>query len=258
MKTEILRLKENILKASFLAKEGHIPSAFSILDILYVLYKKVLKFSLKEELNLDRDYFILSKGQAALGLYVILAHFGFFKMEDLITNYCKYKSPYGGHPDRNLVRGVEASTGSLGHGFPYAVGIALGQKINKLNNRVYVLIGDGEANEGSIWESALLAKHHNLNNLCCIVDYNHSTDRALSLGNLKAKFLAFGWKVVQIDGHNHSEIYKALTNFSTKKPLLIIANTIKGKGCPLMENNPEWHHKAPSSNELKIIMNQLY
>ena len=129
-------------------------------------------------------------------------------------------------------------------------------KIKKYKNKIYVIIGDGEANEGTIWESALLANHHNLNNLFCIVDFNHSTDRAVDLGNLKMKFDSFGWNVIEIDGHNHNEILNALT-YSSTKPICVIANTIKGKGIPLIENNPEWHHKFPNSEEYKILTDYL-
>jgi transketolase len=137
-----------------------------------------------------------------------------------------------------------------------AVGMALGYKIRGFKSNVYCLIGDGEANEGTIWESALLANHHNLNNLFCIIDFNHSTDRAVELGDLNAKFTAFGWDVKVIDGHNQNEILSALNNKSDK-PTCIIANTIKGKGIEMIENNPEWHHKFPNEEEYKNIIEKL-
>jgi transketolase len=174
------------------AGEGHVPSALSILDILWVLYDRILKINPSYPKSPTRDRFILSKGHAALGLYVILAKKGFFPSSEL-EDFGKYDGFLGGHPDRNKVSGVEASTGSLGHGFPMSVGIALGLRIKKIDSKVFVLIGDGEANEGSVWESALLASHHNLSNLCCIIDYNHSTDRALKVGDMVSKFKSFGW-----------------------------------------------------------------
>ncbi len=246
-------LIKKIVDIATLKKEGHIPSSLSILDIMYVLYDKVLDIDSIKEDKIDRDRFILSKGHASLGLYVILDHFGLLK--DDINTFCDVDSKLGGHPTDKIF-GVESSTGSLGHGLPIGVGLALAYKIKKYKNKVYVLVGDGEANEGTIWESALLAKHHNLNNLYCIIDFNHSTDRAVDLGNLKLKFDSFGWNVIEIDGHNHDNILKALTVPSIK-PTCIVANTIKGKGIPIIENNPEWHHKFPNEEEYKQIMNEL-
>jgi len=238
------------------AGEGHIPSALSILDILWVLYDRILKVDVSNPKSNTRDRFILSKGHASLGLYAVLAQKGFFPSSEL-DNFAKFNSLLGGHPDRNKVPGVESSTGSLGHGFPVSVGMALGLKIKKALSKVFVLIGDGEANEGSIWESALLAAHHHLSNLCCIVDYNHSTDRALRVGDLALKFRAFGWESLVINGHNHEEIYSALSSKHDSAPLAVIAETIKGFGCKIMENNPEWHHKSPRKEDLPYILGQL-
>ncbi len=249
-------LIERIVKMSAKANEGHIPSALSIIDILWVLYEKVLKIDPANPDDPGRDRFILSKGHASLGLYIILAEKGFFPVSEL-ENFGKFNSLLGGHPDRNKIPGVEASTGSLGHGLPVSVGVALGIKIKNLNARVFTIVGDGEANEGTIWESAFLAAHHKLSNLCCIVDYNHSTDRALNVGDLVAKFDAFGWDSYQIDGHNHEEIYRALSRSNDTKPMAIIADTMKGCGCRIMENNPEWHHKSPSRQELENILKDL-
>ena len=186
----------------------------------------------------------------------ILAKKGFFPVSEL-ENFGKLSCILGGHPDRNKVPGVETSTGSLGHGFPISVGIALGLKIRKLDSKVFTIIGDGEANEGTIWESALLAAHHGLSNLCCVLDYNHSTDRALKVGDLAAKFRAFGWDSFPINGHDHGEIYEALIKEHSFKPMAIIAETVKGQGCKMMENNPAWHHRGPSDKELKEILAEL-
>ncbi len=241
----INRLKKEIIRAAYQAQEGHVASAFSVLDILWVLYDRVLK----------KDYFVLSKGHASLGLYAVLAEKGLFP-KTWLHDFASFKSHLGGHPDCNQIPGVEASTGSLGHGLPMAVGMALGLKIQKKPNKVYCLIGDGEANEGSIWEAVMLGAHHRLNNLVCVVDYNHSTDRALALGNLGKKFKSFGWEVKKINGHNHQEIYKALKKQSNK-PLAIIAETIKGYGVKEMENNPAWHHRAPNRQEMKLMLKEL-
>lgn len=237
-------------------QEGHIPAAFSILDILWVLYDRVLHITPDKQNDPKRNRFILSKGHASIGLYVILAEKGFISQKTL-KSFGTFDSCLGGHPDRTKVPGVEASTGSLGHGLPMAVGLALGAKIKKQSSKVYVIVGDGECNEGTIWESAMLAAHHKLNNLYCIVDHNHSGDLALNHGDIRKKFEAFGWQAVSIHGHDQKEIYKALTQKSTVKPVAIIAETIKGNGCKIMENNPEWTHKYPNPAELEKILKEL-
>jgi len=246
-------LIKKIVDIATVKKEGHIPSSLSILDIMYVLYDKVLDINSIKENRIDRDRFILSKGHASLGLYVILDHFKLLK--DDINTFCDLDSKLGGHPTDKIF-GVESSTGSLGHGLPIGIGLALASKIKKYKNKVYVIVGDGEANEGTIWESALLAKHHNLDNLCCIIDFNHSTDRAVDLGNLHRKFSSFGWDVIDCDGHDHPSIEAAL-KYPTVNPTCIIANTIKGKGIPMIENNPEWHHKFPNEEEYQQIIDNL-
>lgn len=250
------RFVKEIITVAAKMGEGHIPSALSVADILWVLYDKVLNVYPDKPNHPGRDRFILSKGHASLGLYAVLSEKGFFD-KSLMNTFGKYDSILGGHPDRNKIPGVEASTGSLGHGFPMAVGIALALKIKKSPARVFSLIGDGECNEGSIWEAALLAAHHKLNNLICIIDYNHSTDRALNIGNLAAKFEAFGWMSCGICGHNHEQIYNALRDTPKDKPFVVVADTIKGKGCRIMENNPAWHHKSPTKDELAKIFESL-
>lgn len=252
----IKRMKRQIAQASQLANEGHVPSAYSVLDLLWVLYNRVMKINPNCPDDLMMDRFVLSKGHASLALYAVLAEKGFFPSKNFDT-FCKYDGNLGGHPDCTKIPGVEASTGSLGHGFPMAVGIALGSRIRQFRNRIFCLIGDGECNEGTVWESALLAAHHQLSNLCCIVDYNHSTDRALKLGDLAGKFKSFGWDVLTIPGHDHEEIYCALSHRHESKPLVIIAETIKGYGVKRMENEPAWHHRAPNDEELKSILEEL-
>ncbi len=249
-------LREHILRATAASGEGHLASAFSILDILWVLYHDVLHIDPANPRAADRDRFVLSKGHAAVGLYAILAQRGFISFDDLME-FAATDSALGGHPDCRKVPGVEASTGSLGHGMPIAVGIALGLRIKDESPRVICLIGDGEANEGSIWESAMLAAHHQLGNLTCILDYNHSGDRALALGDLRAKFSAFGWESCEIDGHDRTQIRQALTPTGGDVPRIVVANTIKGKGSPKMENNPAWHHRIPTPTELETLVAQL-
>ena len=252
----IRRLKREIVLATMRTGEGHIPSAFSILDILWVLYDCVLRVDPANPKREDRDRFVLSKGHGSLALYAILAEKGFFPREEL-AHFATYNSRLGGHLDSNKVPGVEASTGSLGHGLPMAIGIALAMRIRQRPGRVIALVGDAECNEGSVWESALLGAHHRLAHLTCIVDYNHSTDRALALGDLAAKFAAFGWITQSINGHDHAAIVAALRHKDPDRPVAIIAETIKGFGCKRMENSPAWHHRTPSRDELAAILQEL-
>ena len=235
------KLISRIAELSVIGKEGHVPSALSILDIIWVIYNKIININLLKRRSRKRDFFILSKGHGCLAQYVVLEKKGIISKKDLNT-FCKYKSNFAGHPDSNKIEGIECSTGSLGHGFPFAAGVAYGNKLLNIKSKVITLVGDGECNEGSIWETCMIASHHKLNNLICIVDKNKSSDRALKIDDLKSKFKSFGWLAVNIDGHSQKEIFKAL-NIKSRKPLAIIANTVKGKGINFMENNPEWHHK---------------
>jgi len=245
----------NIVKQAYLKKEGHIPSSLSILDILLVLYRDILDLdSIRNEAE-DRDRFVLSKGHASLGLYAILNEFNL--LNEPLENFADTTSLLGGHPTDKL-KHVEASTGSLGHGFPMAVGMALGYKIRGFKKKVYCLIGDGEANEGTVWESALLASYHKLDNLVCIMDHNHSGDRALIIDNVRKKFGAFSWDCAEVDGHDQADLKRALRIEEKNFPRFILAQTVKGKGIPMMENNPEWHHKFPANEEeLNKILGEL-
>ncbi len=253
--TTLNHLKTKIIQVCHKSKEGHIPSAFSILDILWTLYDRVLNIQPDRIRDLDRDYFVLSKGHGSLGLYSVLAAKGFITWESF-ESFGQYDSILGGHPDVNKVPGVEASTGSLGHGFPYAVGLAYAQKLQNKASQVFVLIGDGEANEGSVWEAALIATQHRLNNLTVIVDFNHSTDRAVDLGHLDKKFEAFGFSTMSINGHHHDEIFSSCIGISDR-PRAIIANTIKGFGCKTLEGNPAWHHRSPNEHEATHLIAEL-
>ncbi len=253
---KVNNIKKNILYASHYGKEGHIASAFSIIDILFVLYDSVMNLSLENLEAEDRDFLILSKGHASLAHAAILEEYKFITKKELMS-YCSHESILGGHLDRRKVPGVEASTGSLGHGIPMSVGIALASKIKKIHNKVFVIVGDGECNEGTFWESMLLGANHNLDNLFCIIDYNRSNDRALKLDSLEDKLNAFGWNVEVIDGHSHNEIIHSIKKTSAGSPKAIIANTIKGYGVKNMENNPAWHHKTPSKEELQEMIKEL-
>jgi transketolase len=245
------KLIYRIVEVSSKAGEGHIPSALSILDIVWVIYNNFININLIKKNSRERDIFILSKGHGCLAQYVILEEKKIFSKK-LLDSFCRYNSKFGGHPDANKIKGVECSTGSLGHGFPFAAGMAYGNKLLKINSKIITVIGDGESNEGSIWETCLIASHHNLNNLICIIDKNKSTDRALNIDSLVKKFDSFGWESFEINGHSHNEIIKALKIKSTK-PIAIVANTVKGKGIKFMENNPEWHHKNVNKELLKKI-----
>lgn len=255
----IHKLREIVVRASSRSKEGHIPSALSILDILWVIYNRILKFDENNPDDNARDRFILSKGHGSLGLYAVLMAKGLIDEKE-IDHFCSFNSTLGGHPDRNKIPWVEASTGSLGHGLPIAVGISLGLKIQNMASKVFTIIGDGECNEGTIWESALLASHHKLDNLCCIVDYNHSTDRALNVGNLIDKFQSFGWHALEVNGHDQDELFRLFSKFPEKKgvPTILIAETVKGYGISSMENQPSWHHKSPSDEEINILIKEIY
>lgn len=249
------KLIQNIININFNALEGHIPSALSILDILDVVYGKILNLKLIKKKSSNRDFFILSKGHGCLSLYVVLYKYNLLSKKDLLS-FCKFNSRLGGHPDSTKNEFIEASTGSLGHGLPMSLGIAFGKKIKKLKGKVITLIGDGECNEGSIWESAMLASHHKIDNLICIVDHNKSTNRSLMIDDLSNKFRAFNWDTYVVDGHNQNKILNLLKK-KQNKPVAIIANTIKGKGIGFMENNPEWHHKNIDSETRKKIFKDL-
>ncbi len=252
----IRKMKRDIVAAAAKAGEGHIASAFSVLDLLWVLYDGVMNIRPEHPDDSGRDRFILSKGHAALGLYAVLLEKGFWPRERL-EDFGGQASRFGGHPHRLGLPGIEASTGSLGHGFPMAVGLALGLRIQNQTARVFVLIGDGEANEGTVWESALLAAHHRLDNLVLIVDDNRSSERALGMGDLQKKFAAFGWAACTIDGHNHGAIREALCRRRAGAPAAVVARTVKGCGITEMENEPAWHHRAPNPQELTRFLEEL-
>lgn len=254
-------LRRQIVDAIIHEGRGHLGPALSIIELLRVLYEKILNFNLKLIDDEDRDYFILSKGHGCLGLYSILCDHGVLKKKDLI-NYGQLNSILAGHPEHS-VPGIEASTGSLGNGLPIAAGIALGLKIKNKKNKVYTILGDGEINEGSVWESFLHVAKHNLNNLCIMIDYNKfqsydKIDSVVSLEPLKNKISSFNLKVIEINGHDMDEIYINLKEFSQKSssPLVIICHTVKGKGIKTAENNRFWHHKNKLTEEEKKMIKE--
>lgn len=254
------QIRKDALEMAYLSKSSHIASAFSIADIIAVLYADILKYDSKNPTSETRDRFILSKGHACSAVYSALARCGFFKPETLKTHYAN-GSMLSGHVS-NKVPGVEISTGSLGHGPGIGSGIALALKLNKKTNHVYVLIGDGECDEGSIWEMALFASQNKLNNLTIIIDKNGfqalgKCDEVLKNEHLKEKFNLFGFDTYEIDGHSHEQLKEALSKTSIDKPICIVANTIKGKGVSFMENNLLWHYRNPDEEQYKLALKEL-
>lgn len=256
-------IRKSVIRMHFLSKESHIGSAFSCADILVVLYFSELNINPKKPLNENRDRFILSKGHAVSALYAALAERGFFSKK-LLDTFCQDGSMLPGHSTKNTAPGVEVSTGSLGHGLPMGVGMALAAKKDKKKWRVFVLMSDGECDEGTTWESALFAAHHKLDNLTVIIDCNRfqalgKTSEVLNTEPLKDKWLTFGWQFKEINGHNFDEIKKTLDEvpFEKNKPSVIIADTIKGKGVSFMENRLEWHYKSPNEEQYKAALKEL-
>ncbi|MGZ3622986.1 MAG: transketolase [Ktedonobacteraceae bacterium] len=218
--TDIARIKRLMSLAT--GDEKHGSSSLSTLDVLWVLYDRILRFDPKNPRWENRDRFVLSKGHGCVSYYAILADKGFFPTSTLKT-FMQYDSILGAHPDRNQVPGVEASTGSLGHGLPMAAGMAIALRLKKSDRRVFALVGDGECNEGSIWETALLAGNLQLSNLTCIAINNHSSSR--ELGDLAAKFEAFGWVTTTINGHDHEQIFESLSSRDNTRPTAVVAVT---------------------------------
>lgn len=246
------------------AGKGHIAGAFSSTDILVTLYYAgILRFDPKKPGWDKRDRFILSKGHSAAALYAILADLGYFPLSEL-PNYQKKGCILAGHPHRRIP-GIEADTGSLGHGLGIAAGLALSAKMAKKDFLAFVLLGDGECCEGSVWETAMFASRHKLNNLIAIIDKNSlcSTDfikDCVVMEPLDKKWEAFGWEVTVVNGHSFKELLSCLGNLRKRKsdkPLMVIANTTKGKGVSFMEGNPAWHHSVPQGRELEIARHEL-
>ena len=251
-------LRINILNMITKSGEGHIPSSFSIVDIINFIYKNILDINKIKTKSKNRDYFILSKGHGCAALYVVLNKFKIIN-EKHIKEYSTNSSLLGGHPDCTKTPGIEASTGSLGHGFPTAVGLALGLKIKKQKNKVYVLLGDGECQEGTIWESANIACNRNLNNLIAIVDWNKSANQLMPKDNLVLKWKSFGWKVIVTNGHSDLKLktaFKAAMK-NQLKPVVILAHCIKGKSIKLIEGHGNWHNKIPNCEEYNVIRNGI-
>lgn len=260
---KILNLKKKIFLTACRAGAAHLASSFSVIEILYCLYcGSVMDIdSIKQEKE-ERDRVILSKGHACLAQYVILNEIGIITDEEL-KSFCQPGSHLGGEPKQGSAIGIEASTGSLGHGFPYAVGIAMAYKLNNYRHRVYVIIGDGECQEGSIWEAVMLAVRYKLDNLTVIMDNNKlqamgSVREIMEISSWKERWEAFGFEVIEVNGHDIKQIEEALLRPTLKNtPRLIIADTIKGNGVSFMEGVPIWHFRMPNEQELQIVKEEL-
>jgi transketolase len=249
------KLRQTIVKAIKAGNRGHVGSSFSLVEIFRVLYDDVLKYDPENPRWAGRDRCILSKGHGCLALYAVLADKGFFPDSEL-WKFCKPDGILGGHPEYGKVPGVEASTGSLGHGLSIGIGMALNARFEAASYRIFVVISDGESNEGSVWEAALCAAKHKLSNLVVLLDYNKqqsygTTYEVLDLDPLADKWRAFGFAVAEVDGHSVPELRAALARvpFEHDRPSIIICHTIKGKGVSFVENNLNWHHKSKISDE---------
>jgi transketolase len=264
---EVARLlRVDILNMIFEAQSGHPGTSLSCIDILVCLWSKVMRHDPKQPEWPDRDRFVLSKGHGAPALYAVLMHHGYIPREEIHT-LRQVHSNLQGHPASRYVKGVDISTGSLGQGLSAAIGMALGLRLNQSPAHVYCLIGDGEAQEGQIWEAALSGAGHGLTNLTALCDRNTlqidgCTEDIKPLGDMGRKFAAFGWNVLEIDGHSLTQIIDALAlaktqSRETNKPTMIVAHTTKGKGVSFMENQAGWHGKAPNAEQLQTAMAEL-
>lgn len=256
-------IRRNIIKQVYGAKSGHPGGSLSCADILTVLYFQQMNIDEKEPKNPARDRFVLSKGHCSPALYATLAERGFFEKKELST-FRNIEGNLQGHPDMNKVPGVEMTTGSLGQGLSVANGMALTSKLNHDGYRVYCLLGDGEIEEGQVWEASMTASKYKLDNLCAILDYNHlqidgTIEEVKGLDNIEGKFKSFGFHTIVVEGHRIAELIDAFetAKLTKGKPTIIIAKTTKGKGVSFMENKAEWHGKAPSEEEYERAMHEL-
>lgn len=256
-------LRKNVVDMIVGGKGGHIGGDMSVMDILVELYFDQMNISPENQNDPNRDRFVMSKGHAVEALYAVLAAKGFFPIEKVIAEFSKFGSPFIGHPN-NKLPGIEMNSGSLGHGLPVCVGMALAEKMNKSSARVYTVMGDGELAEGSVWEGAMAASQYKLDNLCAVVDRNRlqisgNTEDVMHHDNLCDRFRSFGWNVISVNGNSIDELNAAFDTAKTVKgmPTVVIANTIKGYGSSVMENKANWHHKVPTEDEVKQIMSDL-
>jgi transketolase len=257
------RLRFQVVQMSHAAGTPHLGSALSCVDILVAAYWSVLRLDPQNPLDPQRDRCILSKGHAASALYATLAHRGFFPL-DWLDAFARHRSPLAEQPSPGCAPGVELATGSLGHGLPVGVGMALAARIQRQDYRVFVIMSDGECNEGSVWEAALFAPARRLDHLAVVVDYNKwqatgRSDEIMALPSLAKKWEAFGWNTLEVDGHNLQTLAEAMNRLpgSDGRPLAIVAHTVKGKGVSFMEDDNNWHYRVPKADEVQRAKQEL-
>ena len=263
LKAKAYALRQDVVNMIMSGKGGHIGGDMSIMETLVTLYFNEMNISPENQNDPSRDKFVMSKGHCVEALYAVLAAKGFFPIEEVIEKFSKFGSPFIGHPN-NKLPGIEMNSGSLGHGLPVAVGMAIAEKMNKSDARVYVVMGDGELAEGSVWEGAMSATHYNLDKLCAVVDRNRlqisgCTEDVMHQDSTEKRFESFGWNVLSVNGNDVDALKEAFETAKTVKgkPTLVVANTTKGLGSPVMENKASWHHHVPSAEEYEQIMKDL-
>ena len=264
LKALAYELRENVIDMIVEGKAGHIGGDMSVMEILTEIYFDQMNISPENMDDPGRDKFIMSKGHSVEAYYAVLAAKGFFDIKDVIATFSKFGSLFIGHPN-NKLPGIEMNSGSLGHGLPVSVGMALAGKMDKKDYRVYTVMGDGEVAEGSVWEGAMAASHYKLDNLCAVVDRNRlqisgNTEDVMAHDDLHERWSAFGWNVIDVaDGNDIGQLKAAFDAAKEVKgrPTVLIANTVKGKGSSIMENKANWHHKVPNAEELEQIRKDL-
>jgi len=257
------KLRQDVIDIIMAGKAGHIGGDMSVMETMVALYFHEMNISPENQDDPNRDMFVLSKGHCVESLYAVLAEKGFFPLEQVLKEYSKFGSKFIGHPN-NKLPGIEMNSGSLGHGLAVAVGMALGEKMDNRDARVYVVMGDGELAEGSVWEGAMSATQYKLDNLCAVVDRNRlqisgTTEEVMHQDSVEERFAAFGWNVLSVDGNDVDAMIAAFDEAKTVKgkPTLVVANTTKGMGSSVMENKASWHHHVPSAEEYEQIMKDL-
>jgi transketolase len=261
LRDQATRIRRSVLEMIGRARLGHVGGDLSVTDILATLFFGVLRLDPANPRATERDRFILSKGHCSAALYATLAHRGFLPIETLST-FMQPLSTLNGHPNRRKVPGVEANTGPLGHGLPIGVGCAIAAKLAHASWRSFVVLGDGELQEGSNWEAAMCAGHQGLDNLVAVIDRNRlqqgaRTEDTNRLEPLADRWRAFGWEAIECDGHDHAALYEAFVSPQVGRPRCVIAKTIKGKGVSFIEDRVEWHHKVPSPEQIELALAEL-
>ena len=257
------KLRQNVVDMIMAGKAGHIGGDMSVMEVLVSLYFHAMNISPENQDDPNRDMFVMSKGHCVEALYAVLAEKGFFPIETVIKEYSQFGSKFIGHPN-NKLPGIEMNSGSLGHGLPVAIGMALAQRMDGRDSRTYVVMGDGELAEGSVWEGAMSATQYKLDNLCAVIDRNRlqisgTTEEVMHQDSVEERFAAFGWNVLSVPGNDVDALCAAFDEAKTVKgrPTLIVANTTKGKGSAVMENKASWHHHVPTTEEYQQIMKDL-